>query len=262
MELSNLFIKGKKRRQIDQRLKIVISLFFVSIFLLNILNINFSGENFSAENRDILDNPTDNLQTSSATSMLQDPFTENFAQLRDFFETKYQSSLDFDIPTYFRYGDSDGNITDDTIFSEDNLFYYNSLTKMEIDDFETFEIYLDLKDTTLWYEGDVNEFEYGFVNSIDNATGEIKDDNRYLYDNLLPIFLLIENIGAEINTISINGKSPRYYINEMFYLMNSSEFWDDRPSYNGFYHYNSSYLEPPSNINVKYSESNFYAILA
>lgn len=259
MELSNLFIKGKKRRQIDQRLKIVISLFLISIFLLNILNINFSGENFSAENRDILDNPTDNLQTSSATSMLQDPFTENFAQLRDFFETKYQSSLDFDIPTYFRYGDSDGNITDDTIFSEDNLFYYNSLTKMEIDDFETFEIYLDLKDTTLWYEGDVNEFEYGFVNSIDNATGEIKDDNRYLYDNLLPIFLLIENIGAEINTISINGKSPRYYINEMFYLMNSSEFWDDRPSYNGFYNYNSSYLETS---NVKYSESNFYAILA
>ena len=262
MELSNLFIKGKKRRQIDQRLKIVLSLFFISIILLNILNNNFSGENFSAENRDILDNPIDNLQTSSATSMLQDPFTENFDLLRDFFETKYQSSLDFEIPTYFRYGDSDGVITDDTIFSEDNLFYYNSLMKMEIDDLETFDIFLDLIGTTLWYEGDVNEFEYGFVKSIDNTTGEIKDSNRYLYDNLLPIFLLIENIGAEINTISINGKSPRYYINEMFYLMNSSEFWDDRINYNGFYHYNSSYLEPPLNINVKYSESNFYAILA
>ncbi|TET59632.1 MAG: hypothetical protein E3J52_05470, partial [Promethearchaeota archaeon] len=259
MELSNLFIKGKKRRQIDHRLKIVISLFLISIFLLNILNINFSGENFSAENRDILDNPIDNLQTNSATSMLQNPFTENFDLLRDFFETKYQSSLDFDIPTYFRYGDSDGVITDDTIFSEDNLFYYNSLMKMEIDDLETFDIFLDLNSTTLWYEGDVNEFEYGFVKSIDNTTGEVKDSNRYLNDNLLPIFLLIENIGSDLKSISINGKTPINSINEMFYLINSSEFWDDRPSYNGFYNYNSSYLETS---NVKYSESNFYAILA
>ena len=126
--------------------------------------------------------------------------------------------------------------------------------KMEIDDLETFDIFLDLNGTTLWYEGDVNEFEYGFVKSIDNTTGEIKDSNRYLYDNLLPIFLLIENIGAEIKTISINGKFPRNSINEMFYLINSSEFWDNRINYNGFYNYNSS--------NTKYTESNFYGILA
>ncbi|MCK4481155.1 MAG: hypothetical protein KAV01_11550, partial [Candidatus Lokiarchaeota archaeon] len=255
------FNMGKRRRQKNQGLKIIVCLFFTFIIVLNFLYINnnnykidSSEEIFSTNNNNVSDDILDNLETTSTTSMLQDPFTVNFSLIRNFFEKNYQSSLDFDIPTYFRYGDSDGNITDDTIFSEDNLFYYNSLTKMEIDDFETFEIYLDLKDTTLWYEGDVNEFEYGFVNSIDNATGEIKDDNRYLYDNLLPIFLLIENIGAEINTISINGKSPRYYINEMFYLMNSSEFWDDRPSYNGFYNYNSSYLETS---NVKYSESNF-----
>ncbi|NVM36120.1 MAG: hypothetical protein HWN81_11030 [Candidatus Lokiarchaeota archaeon] len=194
------------------------------------------------------------LKTTSITSMLQDPFTLNFDFLRNFFQKNYQSSLDFDIPTYFRYGDSDGVITDDTIFSEDNLLYYNSLMKMEIDERETFTIYLELKNTTLWYTGDINNYKYGFVKSIDNTTGEILDDNRYLIDNLLPIFLIIENMGGAIKTISINGKSPIDSINEMFFLINSTEFWDNRSTHNGFFNSNSSI--------IKNTESNFYSILA
>ncbi len=244
-----------------QGLKIIICLFFSFLIILNFIYINgnhfgikYSDDNFSNNNNDNSDTIINNLKTTSATSMLQDPFTENFTLLRNFFTNKYQSDLDFDIDLYYRYGDQDGDILDGTIFSEDNLLYYNSLMKMEIDDIQTYEIYLNLKDTTLWYNGDVNEFKYGFVKSIDNTTGEIKNNNRFLIDNLLPIFLLIENIGSDINSFTVSGTTPRQSINEMFYLINSSEFWDDRYLYNGFYDYNSS--------NTKHVESNFYSILA
>ncbi|MFX1389572.1 MAG: hypothetical protein ACFE9Z_05850 [Promethearchaeota archaeon] len=193
-----------------------------------------------------------NLESSSTISLLENPFTKNFELLRNFFEINYKSNLDFDISTYYRYGDSNGEIIDGTIFSEDNLLYYNSL--MEMDEIGTFNTYLDLKETSLWYEGDINEYKYGFVKSIDNVSGNPINSNRFLIDNLMPIFLLIENIGSDINSIYLNGKTPKYYINEMFYLINSTELWDDRYNYNGFYHYNSS--------NTKYAESNFYAILA
>ncbi len=258
LNLLNIRKRGKLKKQ---GLKIIICLFFSFLIILNFIYINgnhfgikYSDDNFSNNNNDNSDTIINNLKTTSATSMLQDPFTENFTLLRNFFTNKYQSDLDFDIDLYYRYGDQDGDILDGTIFSEDNLLYYNSLMKMEIDDIQTYEIYLNLKDTTLWYNGDVNEFKYGFVKSIDNTTGEIKNNNRFLIDNLLPIFLLIENIGPDINSFTVSGTTPRQSINEMFYLINSSEFWDNRYSYNGFYDYNSS--------NTKHVESNFYSILA
>ena len=260
MRFLNFVNFGKRRRQKNQGLKIIICLFLTFIIFLNFLHINnnnykieSSDEIFSTDNNDIFNETNNSLKTTSITSMLQDPFTLNFDLLRNFFQKNYQSSLDFDISTYFRYGDENGSITDDTIFSEDNLLYYNSLMKMELDELETFTNYLELKNTTLWYKGNVIDYKYGFVKSIDNTTGEILDDNRYLIDNLLPIFLLIENIGADIKYISINGESPIDSIEEMFYLINSSDFWDNS-SYNGFFNYNSS--------NTKYTESNFYSILA
>ncbi len=266
MRFLNFFNYGKGRKQKNQGFKIIICVFFTFIIFLNFIyanNNNYKIESsedfFNKNNNNDLDDTFNNLQTTSATSMLTDPFTVNFKLLRDFFENNYQSSLDFDIPTYFRLGDSNGDITDDRIFSEDQLLYYNSLMKMELDDLETFLLYLELKNTTLWYKGNIDEYKYGFVESIDNATGQINGDKRYLTDNVLPIFLLIENIGAEIKSISINEETVLNTINEMFYLINSSEFWDDVN--NGFYNYNSSHLEP-SNVNVKYTESNFYSILA
>ncbi len=252
---------GKRRRQKNQGLKIIICLFFTFIIVLNFFYINnnnykieSSDEIFTTNNNDIDNGINNSLKITSTTSMLQDPFTLNFDQVRNFFEKNYQSSLDFDISTYFRDGDENGSIIDDTVYSEDNLLYYNSLMKMELDDLETFTIYLELKNTTLWYKDIVNNDKYGFIESIDNTTGEILNPNRSLTDNLLPIFLLIENIGADIKNISLNGETPIDSIEEMFYLINSTEFWDDRDNFNGFFNYNSS--------NTKYTESNFYSILA
>jgi len=254
---------GKRTKQKNQGLKILLCLFFTFIILLSFLYLNdfnykidSSKEKFSMNDNNVSDKIPDNLETASATSMFQDPFTMNFDLVRNFFEKNYQSNLDFDIPTYFKYGDENGAISDDSIFSEDNLLYYNSLKKMEIDDLETFTNYLELKNTPLWYEGNVNNYKYGFIKSINGTTGEILDDKRYLTDNVLPIFLLIENLGADIKSISINEESPKDSINQIFNLLNSSEFWDDVNK--GFYNYNSSITVE---TNVKYTESNFYSIL-
>jgi hypothetical protein len=260
MKSLNLFQSGKRKDQKKKSLKILICLTLTFVILLNFIfvtnpnrEIISSEEDFPTNNFNNND-PLSNLQTSSLISTLQDPFTKNFDQLRSFFENKYQSNLDYALPIYYRYGDTSGDITDTTIFSVDNLLYYKSLKQTELNDIETFGTYLDLKDTALWYEGNVDEYEYGFVSSIEDTTGVIKNDKRFLYDNLMPVFLLIENIGDDINNFALRGTIPRREINEMFRLINSSQFWDDRITYNGFYHYNSS--------NTKYAESNFYAILA
>jgi hypothetical protein len=68
----------------------------------------------------------------------------------------------------------------------------------------------------------------------------------------MPIFLLIDNIGTEINSFSINSIYPKDSIEEVFYLINSSQFWDD--AYEGFFDHNST--------TNKYAESNMYATLA
>ncbi|MFX0103885.1 MAG: hypothetical protein ACFE75_00135 [Candidatus Hodarchaeota archaeon] len=256
MSLNNI---EKKRRQRKQLLKGVICLLLTMIIMLNFLLINDS--NFKINNPEVFlpidesdkqENLLDNKITTAGTSILRNPFTVNFELLRAFFENKYQSSLDFEVPMYFRYGDTDGDITDDTIFSEDNLLYYKSLKKMEISKTTTFDMYLKLKETPLWYEGNNGQFNYGFVESIDNSTSQVKNSDRYLYDNLLPIFLLIGNIGYDLDDFSIDGIFPEDSINEMFYLINSSEFWDG--SNYGFYNHNST--------SDKYLESNFYSVLA
>jgi hypothetical protein len=71
----------------------------------------------------------------------------------------------------------------------------------------------------------------------------------------MAIFLLIENIGYEIDKISINGAFPQDSIEEIFALINSNQFYD---LFNkGFSHYNTSDFSED-----KYTESNLYAILA
>lgn len=258
MRFLNLKNIGKKYGKKNQHLKIFLCLFFTLIILLNFLYtnngyfINQSGEILNPNEKTYEETNFNSLSTSPGAFMLQSPFTENFEAVYNFFENKYQSNLDFSISTYFRYGDTDGDITDDTIFSEDNILYYNTLMKSEIDRYETFELYLSLKETPLWYEGNYEEYKYGFVKSIDNSTGQVKDEDRYLIDNVLPVFFLIENIEEDIDDILINGKTPEDAIDEIFCLINSTEFWEESKS--GFYHHNST--------TYKYSESNFYAILA
>ncbi|MFW9823733.1 MAG: hypothetical protein ACFFE4_12390, partial [Candidatus Thorarchaeota archaeon] len=223
--------------------------------ILNIFNLSdqlLNSDRIYDTTEDIFDIERDNLQAGTDTSMLQNPFISNFETVRSFFELNYISSLDPYISTYFRYGDVSGLITDDTIFSEDNLLMYNSLLKSELSQTEIFEGYLKLKTTPLWYE-DLNEqFKYGFVKSVDNSTGLVKDYNRYLVDNLSPIFLLIENIGDNIDVLTINGYKPSDLIEEAFSLISSPEFWDS--TNNGYFNYNSS--------SFKYSDGNFISILA
>jgi len=109
-----------------------------------------------------------------------------------------------------------------------------------------------LRESPLWYQDGINQDSYGFVRAVDNTTGEIFDNDRYLIDNLMPIFLLIENIGDQINSINIDSVSPKDSIEEIFILINSSQFWDDVDG--GFYNTNST--------TDKYAESNMYAVLA
>jgi len=259
MSFFKFYATGKKRRQKKQYLKIIICVFFALMFTLNFLNhylptnqTNDLDEDSDSKNENPFNFDQNNLDIATDISMLQNPFSENFDLLRIFFEDNYKSSLGFDISLYLREGNTKGTITDGTIYSEDNLHMYNSLMNFEINPTETFDIYLKLKSTPLWYEDENEQFNYGFMRSIDNSTGQVKDDDRYLFDNLLPIFLLIENIGEDIDDISITGKFPKDSIEKMFSLINSTEFWDE--NYDGFANSNST--------SDKYSKSNFYSILA
>ena len=259
MRFLNFFDAKNHRNQKNQRLKLLLSMFFILLIVLNFLyfdeNLNFTTLNegkFQGRRDNPLNLTSPIKEASVDTSMLQDPYTKNFDDIQEFFINKYKSSLDNDISTYYRFGNSSGLIDDDTIFSEDNLLLYKSLLNMELNESEIFNAYLQLKETPLWYESINDQNEYGFVKSVDNTTGLVQDSNRYLIDNLIPIFLLIENIGSNIKTLLIDGNSPEDSIEEQFSLINSKEFWDE--DNDGFSQYNSS--------DEKYSESNFYSVLA
>jgi len=259
MRFLNFFEAKNHRNQKNQRLKLLLSMVFILLIVLNFLyfdeNLNFTPLNegqLQGRKEDPLNLTSPIKEASVDTSMLQDPYTKNFDDIQEFFIKKYKSSLDNDISTYYRFGDINGSIVDDTIFSEDNLLLYKSLLNMELNESEIFNAYLQLKETPLWYESINDQNEYGFVKSVDNTTGLVQDSNRYLIDNLIPIFLLIENIGSNIKTLLIDGNSPEDSIEEQFSLINSTEFWDK--DNDGFSHYNTS--------NEKYSESNFYSVLA
>ncbi|KKM00480.1 hypothetical protein LCGC14_1804020, partial [marine sediment metagenome] len=250
---------GKKSRQKKQYFKILLCFFFISIIFLSFIktnnlskNIGYSNENPNREEEDFSKNELNIPEIATDISMLQDPFTKNLDSLLNFFGDNYESVLNPEVSTYFRYGDPNGTIIDDRIYSEDNLLFYKTLMKPQISDIETFDTYLKLKSTPLWYNNSNEQFSYGFVKSVNNSTGQIAEENRYLVDNLLPIFLLIENIGDNIDTLSIDGKFPKEFIEEMFFLINSSEFWDQ--TYLGFSDFNKT--------SEKKTESNLYSILA
>ncbi len=258
MSFSNFHTIVRKKRRKEQIVKSLFVIFFIFIFTISILNISDSANqlNISEENDGIdeiiFNYDRNSLEVATDTSMLHNPYTKNLDMVRIFFENNYISSLDPDISTYFRYGDINGLITDDTIYSEDNLLIYNTLLKSELDQTEIFDTYLKLKSTPLWYEDTSEQFQYGFVKSVDNTTALVENSDRYLIDNLLPIFLLIDNIGENIDDLSIEGQKPYELIEEMFDLISSSEFWDSTNK--GFAHHNST--------SDKYSESNFFSILA
>ena len=237
--------------------KILFSIFFLFLFVFSFFYINngfiqannVKREPFSPDNN-LSD--VNHLGLAAGPEIFVDPFKVNFTNIWNFFKFKYKSDLDFDIDTYYRKGNNLGVVTNDKVYSIDNLLLYKTLLQDDTSAYDTFDIYLKLRDSLLWYQNSIVQNEYGFVRSVDNSTGQVFDDTRYLIDNLMPIFLLIENIGTEIDSISINSVSPKDSIEEAFQLINSSQFRDN--VYGGFYNHNST--------TDKYAESNMYVVLA
>ncbi|MHA2366852.1 MAG: hypothetical protein ACXAC7_23070, partial [Candidatus Hodarchaeales archaeon] len=142
------------------------------------------------------------------------------------------------------------------VFSIDNQLLFKSLIKPKTSPVATFAAYKELIDSKLFFVGNISKHEFGFMHSINGTTGAIIDDNRMLIDNLMAIFLLIENIGPLLDDFTIGLASPKGAVAEIFKVINSSQYWDIINS--GFYEYNKSYKDAID----KYTKSNFYAVLA
>jgi len=255
------FIKGfalkMKGNKGLRKTKVILCSFFIFMFVFNVLYFNDNYfQKINPHNdfisQDNVEFNADEINLAAGPEIFQDPFKVNFDDIWSFFKAKYESDLALDINTYFREGNDIGDITDDKVYPIDNLLLYKTLLKDDTDAFETFDTYLKLKESPLWYQSSTDEDAYGFVRAVDNTTGQVFDDNRYLTDNLMPIFLLIENIGNDIDDITINSISPKDSIEEIFNLINSTQFWDD--TYEGFYNHNAT--------TDKYAESNMHAVLA
>ncbi|MBY9003318.1 MAG: hypothetical protein KGD73_05050, partial [Candidatus Lokiarchaeota archaeon] len=239
----------------------ILSLVLITFMIINF--VYFSRGNYQKNiqivelpAQDFFDENESDLNPSAGTSLFQDPFTVNFEKILQFFDGKYQTDLEMGVDTYFRTGDASGVITDDTVYPVDTLTLYNTLLRKDLDWMELYDNYLALKASPFWYDGE-DKFSYGFVSSVDNSTGQINDDRRSLIDNLMPISMLIENMGD--NIASLYSSAPVMYpkdsIEEMFYLINASQFWDANNL--GFSKYNSTAF-----TENKDTKSNLYAILA
>ena len=257
MIISNIFSAKFKGKKGTSFFKLALCIIFISVFTINTF---YLGYNITQDYNDTSNNFSQvfeyadetNLNTAAGPEIFVDPFTVNFSKIWNFFRTNYKSDLDMDKDTYYRFGDNLGVVSFDKVYSIDNLLLFKTLLKDDTDAIETFDTYLKLRASPLWYQDSINQDSYGFVRAVDNTTGEIFDNDRYLIDNLMPIFLLIENIGDQINSISIDSIYPKDSIDEIFSLINSSQFWDD--VYEGFYDTNST--------TDKYAESNLYTVLA
>ncbi|MFO8019073.1 MAG: hypothetical protein R6U96_10590 [Promethearchaeia archaeon] len=221
------------------------------IFVLSSLNLNYPlhDNNIQGENHS-----PDKLNKESPKSALnysdiKDPFTENFDLMEEFF-SGYKSDLNF----RFRQGNESGNIIDDTIYSLDNLFLYDSLLG-ERSCWDILYSYAYARDSALYFEKNMTNHKYGFIKSINgtDANGEIIDGNRYLLDNLMPIFLFINNFDDSTIGTEVDGNSALDFLEEAFELLNSTQFWDETNK--GFHEYNSS-------SGNKYAMENLYAVRA
>ncbi|MBY9006214.1 MAG: hypothetical protein KGD63_05610 [Candidatus Lokiarchaeota archaeon] len=215
----------------------------VNLFFFNSPNNSVSFEN------DIVGNEKPSIiKTQGDFSLLQDPFTNNFSDLWEFFNNNYYINRWFDTPTYFREGDVDGDITSDLIFSLDNMLLYDTLLSNEYDGAEILDIYNQLKATPLWYNG-AGPGEYGFIESVDSVT-ETRTYQRNLVDNLMPISLLLDYVPSPSNPTYSEYVIP---IIEMFSLtLSPYQFWNDT---------NQIFMNSNSSSDYFYTESNLYAIL-
>ncbi|MBD3195105.1 MAG: hypothetical protein GF317_08630 [Candidatus Lokiarchaeota archaeon] len=248
MNANNPYVVNGPRRKKRTLISLVILITFIfSVLSANILSINsiYNKDENSTKNEFFFpDNQEDISISGLDPSILQDPYTTNFTSITDFFNFNYKSDFEYEITTYYRKGDASGTITEDIIYSLDNLLIYNTLLKNQLNSTEIIDKYSLLKSTPLWYEG-AGIYDYGFVESIENSTGEI-ETQRNLIDNLVPIFLLSENMPSVQNADFVGN------ITEVFNLINSTQYWNS--TLKVFNNYNSSKCSI-------YTESNLYAIL-
>lgn len=247
------------KRRANRYIRYIICVILILIFFINIININPNDSNLKINEvgkkeqlNNIEDDPI-NIEGTSPKSALgisdfQDPFTKNFSDIQDFFFNSYESNVSTQSSIYYRFGDSSGEVLSNITFSEDNFLLYKSLLKMNLDDSETLQLLMDINSTSFWYDGNRSLFEYGYVRSLNGSNGERIDSNRYLLDNIMPIFVVLETI----EDLSINDNAPIEIVENMFNLINSSQFWNPQESL--FRLYNSS--------SDNRTDTNFYAILA
>ncbi len=256
---------GKRKSYIEKRnLKKIVVIFFLGTMLIsNFIFIQNQKNQFDFSNKKLINekefikeiNPL-LPRISDDPIELQDPFTKNFSNIWDNFRINFTSDLtDYDIPTYIRGKDSGSTTVDNGVYSLDNLLLYNSLLDFNYGQQETFEAYSKLKTTPLWYENDTGKYEYGFVGTIDGTTGDITDNNRYLIDNVMPMFLLVGDGTEYLDGITYNGANATNSLEESFLLVNSTQFFN--VSDNGFLDFNST-----SSGSIYQMKSNFYTILA
>jgi hypothetical protein len=241
------------------RLRKLISFILILIFIFNfflINNFNIQNNNSFIQDKNIHHSDPVFPKPSDDPSELLDPFTKNFSKIEDYFLTEFESSLStYDIPTYIRSKDSGGTALDDAIYSGDNLLLYRTLLDADYNQSETFKAYVDLKSTPLWIIENESTFDYGFVRKIDNSTGDIIDSDRYLEDNLMPIFLLLEETEANLNSVQYKSQNAEDALEDSYLLINSSQFYDSDDG--GYLNINFT------SSNKQYlTRSNLYAVLA
>ena len=161
MNYNNIFALRLKRKKRNGNAKILFCVFFLILFVFNVFYFNDNllhdnsnkSDNFSLDNKNL--DITD-ISLSAGPEIFIDPFKINFTKKWNFFASKFKSDLDLDIETYYRRGNSLGVVTDDKIYSVDNLLLYKTLLKDATDAFDTFDLYLKLRDSPLWYQNSVD----------------------------------------------------------------------------------------------------------
>ncbi len=226
---------------------LIISMILFNFAVVNLFFFNSPNNSVTFENDIVGNEDYSTIKTQGDFSLIQDPFTNNFKDLWEFFNGNYYINRWSDLATYFREGDIDGDITSDLIYSLDNMLLYDTLRGNEVDGTEILEFYNQMKATPLWHSGGINPYDIGFIESVDSSTG-VKNNKRNLVDNLIPISLLLDYLPSQSNPTYGDFNSP---ISEMFLLAISPQFWNDK--YQIFMNSNSS-------SNYFYTESNLYAI--
>lgn len=239
MRIQDIMLIGKVPRKRKRTIRIkFISFILITLFIANIsfLNLNlFTNKGNLTDLSEIRENQSDLASSSQIDDVLQDPFTIHFEDFGNLLQEKYKQSL-FGFSTYFRNGDENGNLLDNITYSIDNLLTLKYVTS-GIGQFSL--AYNNLKDSAFWYNGNESLYEYGFLHSINGTTQDVKDDTRYLIDNLTPIYYFLDYLTKPEISAYISLINPQ--VKEILQLVNSTQFWDNTNI--GFYTSNSSSLE-------------------